>query len=81
MILGEAKVDPGQPDDLVERIRLRYSSGPPGPQPLPAVNKSKERDAWKLAVALWKIRPPFLRLVAPGVRRAYSCAFDPLAWS
>lgn len=55
LILGEAKVDPSQPADIVQRIRTRYSAGPPDPASRPP--KGREYEAWKTADAIWKLRP------------------------
>jgi len=76
LILGEAKVDPSQPDDIVQRIRARYSEGPPDPASRPS--KGREYEAWKTADAIWKLRPRYVWLVAPGVRLAFEVSFSPL---
>ena len=78
VIVGEAKVDPAQPHDLAVRVTARYSAAPTGPVDRPA-RKGREHEAWKLADALWKMRPDYLWLVAPGKRQAYALRFDPLA--
>lgn len=76
VIMGEAKVDPSQPDDLVQRMRARYSTAPPQTETKPP--KGREYEAWKTADAVWKLRPRLLWLVAPGVRAAYEMTYEPL---
>lgn len=75
-IMGEAKVDPTQPIDIVRRIRDRYSSSRPAPGSRPP--KSREYEAWKTADAIWALRPTHLWLVAPGVRLSFAVTYDPL---
>lgn len=76
VVMGEAKVDPRQPGDLVARIRQSYSTAPPALSTRPP--KGREYEAWKTADALWKLRPRYLWLVAPGVRDAFVVSFRPL---
>lgn len=77
-IIGEAKVDPGQPEDLIRRIRATYSMTEPTAANRPP-GKGREYEAWKLADAIWKLRPNYLWLLAPGVRRAFELSFTPLS--
>jgi hypothetical protein len=74
VIMGEAKVDPGQPDDIESRICDRWTS-PPDPASRPP--KGREYEAWKTADAMWKLRPKILWLTAPGVQRAYEVSYSP----
>lgn len=75
--MGEAKVDPTQPIDIVRRIRERHSSSRPAPGSRPP--KSREYEAWKTADAIWALRPSYLWLVAPGVRLSFAVTYDPLS--
>jgi hypothetical protein len=78
IIVGEAKVSPDQPEDLASRLTQRYATDPAGWPPHGGSMKSREGEARTLALRLWTIRPPYLWLVAPGVRRAYRCSYAPL---
>lgn len=77
VIAGEAKVDPSQPRDLIERMLAGYADSPPGPETRPP-GKGRQYEAWKLAVALWGIGPSFLWLTAPGVRATFRVGLHPL---
>lgn len=76
-ILAEVKVAPGHPRDLHDRIVDHYSTTLP-PEPAPAPNRTKEKEAWQVAERLWRIRPKYLWLTAPGERLAFACHHDPL---
>jgi hypothetical protein len=78
VMVGEVKVDPKHPADLYDRMTSRYAMKPPGPEPVDAANHNREEEAWALATRLWKIRPAYLWLTAPGVRDAYRCEYEPL---
>lgn len=55
-IISEAKVDPDQPEDLIRRICAAYSMTEPTVANRPS-GKGREHEAWKLADAMWKLRP------------------------
>jgi hypothetical protein len=69
-VLGEAKRRCDMLDPLVEGIRRRYSEHDPG--------KEARNEARQLAWRLWQTRAPFLWLIGPGERHAYSVSYEPL---
>jgi hypothetical protein len=72
VVLGEAKRDVGMLDALLSRVTDRHASSNPGP---------KGRDEpQQLAWRLWTTRAPYLWLIGPGERRAYSVHYEPLSF-
>ena len=70
VILGEAKRRSDMLDRLVEEIQRHYNERNPG--------KEARNEARQLAWRLWQTRAPFLWLIGPGDRHAYSVGYDPL---
>jgi hypothetical protein len=76
VVLGEAKRAASMLDRLVTAVMDRFGAAPPGEE-----TKKRGDEARQLAWRLWTVRPALLWLIAPGVREAYSCSFEPLELS
>ena len=70
VILGEAKRRCDMLDRIVHEIQLHYGERNPG--------KEARNEPRQLAWRLWQTRAPFLWLIGPGERPAYSVRYDPL---
>jgi hypothetical protein len=73
LVLGEAKRDTTMLSKLVSGMEGRFADSEP------SVDSQKRGDETRqLAWRLWTTRAPYLWLIAPGERRAFSCSYGPL---
>ncbi len=72
VVLGEAKRDTRMLTQLVESVTTRFSEHSPDD-----ASKKRGDEARQLAWRLWTVRPRYCWLIAPGVREAFQCSYEP----
>jgi hypothetical protein len=73
VVLGEAKRSVPMLEKLLLSMADRFVALPPSPE-----TKKRGDEARQLAWRLWTVKPSYILLAGPGVRRGYECTVAPL---
>lgn len=77
-LLGEAKAQSRQLDNLLQFLPEHQESDPGKPVPVARGGpKAARREAWKLAHQIWALRPALMWPIAPDDRRLFSVTVGP----